>query len=508
MPFTGAGTGIQNADDIFFSALTQDNVLRYNSTTAKWNNVAISIGASDIANEAVTEPKLAVSNSPANNQFLRWNGTALEWATLSYEAAITAGTTAQYWRGDKTWQTLDKTVVGLANVDNTSDATKNAAAATLTNKTISGSANTLSNIPQSAVTDLATDLAGKLALSTATAKGDLLVATAAGAVTRLGVGTNNHVLTADSSQAAGVRWAPVSGAFEPAITAGTTAQYWRGDKTWQTLDKTVVGLANVDNTSDATKDVLSASRLSTARTINGVSFDGTANITIADNTKVPTSRTVTGVTSLAGGGDLSADRTISLVNDAAAPGNSKYYGTDGSGAKGYHDIPSGDPTMGGDLSGTASNAQIAAEAVGNAELASSAVTNAKIANGTIAEPKLAVANAPATGQVLSWNGSDMAWAGALAFAFTRVDVTSATYTVPSTFTYVFADATAQGITITLPAPANNAYVRVKRMNGNANGVQVVAPSGSYIDAAGVGSDVLNNQYDSQEYWSDGSNWYR
>ncbi len=37
--------------------------------------------------------------------------------------------------------------VGLGNVDNTSDATKNSAAVTLTNKTISGAANTLSNIP-------------------------------------------------------------------------------------------------------------------------------------------------------------------------------------------------------------------------------------------------------------------------------------------------------------------------------------------------------------------------
>lgn len=34
---------------------------------------------------------------------------------------------------------------------------------------------------------------------------------------------------------------------EDAITAGTTAQYWRGDKTFQTLDKTAVGLGNVDN---------------------------------------------------------------------------------------------------------------------------------------------------------------------------------------------------------------------------------------------------------------------
>ena len=53
------------------------------------------------------------------------------------------------------------------------------------------------------------------------------------------------------------------------------------------LSKSDVGLSNVDNTADATKNVLSATKLTTARTINGVSFDGTANITIADNTKLP-----------------------------------------------------------------------------------------------------------------------------------------------------------------------------------------------------------------------------
>jgi hypothetical protein len=52
------------------------------------------------------------------------------------EATITPGTTSDYFRGDKTFQTLDKAAVGLSNVDNTSDATKNSAIATLTNKTL------------------------------------------------------------------------------------------------------------------------------------------------------------------------------------------------------------------------------------------------------------------------------------------------------------------------------------------------------------------------------------
>lgn len=49
---------------------------------------------------------------------------------------------------------------------------------------------------------------------------------------------------------------------------------------------------------------------------------------------------------------------------------------------------SGDPTMGGDLSGTASNAQIAAGAVDTAEIADNAVTNAKVATG-ISQTKIA-----------------------------------------------------------------------------------------------------------------------
>jgi hypothetical protein len=45
------------------------------------------------------------------------------------------------------------------------------------------------------------------------------------------------------------------------------------------VTKTQVGLGNCDNTADAAKNVLSATKLTTARTINGVAFDGTQNIT-------------------------------------------------------------------------------------------------------------------------------------------------------------------------------------------------------------------------------------
>lgn len=50
------------------------------------------------------------------------------------------------------------------------------------------------------------------------------------------------------------------GTKEPAISSGTTGQYWRGDKTWTTLDKGAVGLGNVDNTSDVSKPVSTATQ--------------------------------------------------------------------------------------------------------------------------------------------------------------------------------------------------------------------------------------------------------
>lgn len=82
------------------------------------------------------------------------------WNTFnSKEWTITAGTTAQYWRGDKSWQALDKSAVWLSNVDNTSDTTKNSSTATLTNKTISGTNNTITNIAEwsLALTDITTN---------------------------------------------------------------------------------------------------------------------------------------------------------------------------------------------------------------------------------------------------------------------------------------------------------------------------------------------------------------
>jgi hypothetical protein len=98
-------------------------------------------------------------------------------------------------------------------------------------------------------------LTGKIDKSTVTTKGDLLAATGSAAITRLGVGTDNQILTADSSQTTGLKWAtPVGGSGSVA-----TDTIWdaKGDLAVatgaDTATKLAVGANNQVLTADSTQ---------------------------------------------------------------------------------------------------------------------------------------------------------------------------------------------------------------------------------------------------------------
>ncbi|HVH92504.1 MAG TPA: tail fiber domain-containing protein [Candidatus Acidoferrum sp.] len=55
---------------------------------------------------------------------------------------------------------------------------------------------------------------------------------------------------------------------EPTIAAGTTGQYWRGDKSWATLNKAAVDLSAVDNTADVDKPVSTAQAAADTTVLN------------------------------------------------------------------------------------------------------------------------------------------------------------------------------------------------------------------------------------------------
>ena len=179
------------------------------------------------------------------------------------EPAITPGTTAQYWRGDKTWQTLPiYTLSGLGGVPTTR---------TLT---INGTAYNLSADREWTINSMVYPAAG-IAVSTGTAWGTSITdnstnwnsaftdrfkwdggatgLVAATGRTSLGLGTAATANTGDFAAASHTHSiANVTGlqtaldGKELTIAAGTTAQYWRGDKSWQTLPiYTLAGLGGL-----------------------------------------------------------------------------------------------------------------------------------------------------------------------------------------------------------------------------------------------------------------------
>lgn len=119
---------------------------------------------------------------------------------------------------------------------------------------------------------------------------------------------------------------------------------------------------------------------------------------------------------------------------------------------------------------------------------------------------------PANGQVLTYDSTSSLWknqalpsGGGSSNTFTAVSV-SANYTA-SNYAFVLVNASSGGITITLPAASNGAWVRVKKLDSTTNAVLAVGQSGSTIDGQ-PSSISINSQYQSQDFMSDGTNWYQ
>lgn len=114
---------------------------------------------------------------------------------------------------------------------------------------------------------------------------------------------------------------------EPTISAGTTSQYYRGDKTFQTLDKSAVGLSNVDNTSDVNKPVSTAQAASIATkktdsmSTNKLLGRGTAGTGAIEEITLGTNLSLSGTTLNATGGGTPAGSNKQLqYNNSGAFG--------------------------------------------------------------------------------------------------------------------------------------------------------------------------------------------
>ena len=71
--------------------------------------------------------------------------------------------------------------------------------------------------------------------------------------------------------------------------------------------------------------------------------------------------------------------------------------------------------------------------------------------------------------------------------------------------FVIGDTSGGAFTVTLPPPANGAAISVKKVDDSVNAI-IVMRSGIQID--GENSVVVNSQWQSQDFFSDGTGWYR
>ena len=112
-------------------------------------------------------------------------------------------------------------------------------------------------------------------------------------VTKSQVGLGNVDNTSDANKPISTATQTALNGKENTITAGTTAQYYRGDKTFQTLDKTAVGLGNVANVDTTNANNISSGTLNDARlsanvTLQGNTFNAASKLVQLDATaKLP-----------------------------------------------------------------------------------------------------------------------------------------------------------------------------------------------------------------------------
>lgn len=186
--------------------------------------------------------------------------------TTNNGKVLKAGATAE----SLSWGTLAKADVGLSSVDNTSDANKPISTATQT--ALNAKENTANKGVANGYAGL--DAAGKVPANQLPSYVDDVLEFANLAGFPATGETGKIYVALDTNKT--YRW---SGSAYVYITSGAVDSV-AGKTGAVVLAKADVGLGSVDNTADAAKAVFSATKLTTARTINGVNFDGSGNITI------------------------------------------------------------------------------------------------------------------------------------------------------------------------------------------------------------------------------------
>jgi hypothetical protein len=319
----------------------------------------------------------------------------------------------------------------------------------------------------------------------ADAKGDLLVGTADNAISKLTVGQNNYILTADSSETTGVKWAAPQavGVFNTEITfEGATANDYETTLTVfdPTADRTITlpdATGTVALTSDITVSASSTNTFSnksislTTNTVTGTIAEFNTALSDQDFATLAGTETFTNktLTSPKINEDVAITATATELNytdgvtsaiqtqlDAKAPlASPTFTGTVTLPANTITQSMMSDDSVGtNEIGGSAvTEAKIADGAVATAKIADSAVTSAKIANDTIVDADINSAAAIAQSKISGLTtdlGNKLATAGgtmsgAIAMGTNKITGLGTPTDATDAATKSYVDSAAQGI---------------------------------------------------------------
>lgn len=388
------------------------------------------VDGSSVSNGSLTPAKLN-ADTPANGEVLSYNGNGFEWITV---AAATGSGEAN------TASNIGTGGVGIY---------KQKVAENLELKSLRAASNKVS-----VVNNTSNDTV------------DIDVNTANLGVTKADVGLGNVDNTSDLNKPLSTATTSALAGKEASIVAGTTAQYWRGDKSWQTLDKTAVGLANVENTSDANKPVSTATQTALNAKVN-TSAVGAAN----------------GVASLDATGKVPSAQLPTAAAPADATTTSK-----------------GIVQLTGDLGGTAT----APTVPGLANKANTTHSHAAgdITSGTVAVARLGTGTADST-KFLRGDGSWATPTGSSTGVSSFRSVSAGTTAVEGEMLNV--NASGGLISIAMPDPSGiGKQILIKKTDATNNAV-MMQHAGHNIDTSTA--VILNNQGQSITFVSDGTMWW-